>query len=179
MTAYAGDDDLLRRLTEMLEALERLSLEQKIHTPQRDKQFDELVGGLAGVVKALGERERRRQDEARFDALLAAMERNTARFLDATGKSVANGQQRLAASEERLARLEEAMLLRAGPPFERREELEAEGEFIRRGLEGPPTAGESASLLKDAPRRRVPSGLQVLARAIAHADGSAQAQGTP
>jgi hypothetical protein len=158
-----GSQDVLSRLEAMLETLQHLSIEQKTVDPMREAKVDELRKETREAIQALKQLQREQQQEGRMSAFLESIDRNTATSAD-----------RLRASEERLKQLEYAVIERAGPKFERRDEIEAEGRWLKEELAGPTTDDQQPRYLKDATRPTLPSGLEVLSSAVTPAGSTAK-----
>jgi hypothetical protein len=145
----------VKKLEDMVARIERLSVEQKVVSPKRETEVDDLLKEARSVFDDFRDWQRRQRGDERL-----------AQALDAIGKSLAASYDRLTASEARLAHLEQTLQDRNGQVFDVDPELVKEGEFLKAELAGPPTPGLQARYLKDAPRPDFVPGLNVLRAAM-------------
>jgi hypothetical protein len=105
--------------------------------------------------------ERTAQDyDTSVSAFLDALNTNTESFLEAI-------QRNTAATQEALARVEQALSKNGVPAFEAPQEILDEGRFLKAELSGVVSTETPGPKFKDAPTKRIPPGLDVLAVAVA------------
>lgn len=165
-----GPEDFREQLDDLEAELARFNIKQIADQPQ----LEQLLTSMRKVIADFQTWQRGQESEARLSDFLDAMGKNTASFLSAINENTANTYDRLTASEERLEQLEKMLLDRAGPTFERKDEIEAEGEWLKAELAGPPSASANNPYFKDAPRFQRSSSIDVLASALINASSAAK-----
>lgn len=149
-----GYEDVLIMLQALHDKIERVSVEQKVVGPKRERQVDELLQEHREAIEAVKELMSRQEDEARLAALFEAMDENTERFLEAITENTTTTNDLLA----------ELVSKDGAPPFGAPKPVLEEGENLRARL-GVGGFGTQA-LPKPQLVPAIPSGLEVLAATL-------------
>jgi hypothetical protein len=148
-------EDVLIMLEALHEKIERVSVEQKVVGPKREREVDELLREHREAIEAVKELMRRQRDEERLAALFGAIDENTARFLEAITENTTTTNDLLA----------ELVSKNGAPPFGAPKPVLEEGERLRARL-GVGGFGTQAPPERQ-PVPAVPTGLEVLAATLA------------
>jgi hypothetical protein len=149
-------DDFLRSLEKVVARLERMSVEHKLDEWKGEQEVDLVLDETREILSEVHRWMRERGDEGRFVTLL-----------DAIGRSTAAAEARLAMSEVRLAHVEDMLADGDKTAFKADPKIIAEGEWLREQLAGPSPSHADVAYLKDAPRTRFVSSIDVLRAELA------------
>jgi hypothetical protein len=156
MTGGYEDDDVLRMLEALYEKLERLSVEQRLTGPRREQEVDELRSEFREAMRRVSELKRRPEDEARLAACFEAIDKNTARLLEAITQNTATTNNLLA----------ELVSKNGAPRFSAPTSVLREGEYLKTQLAIGRMGTEGPGRPFDEPQPAISSGLEVLAATL-------------
>ncbi len=142
-------DAFAQKLEEVISRIERLSVEQKVVGPKRDREVEDLLKEAQEVFDELRAWQRGRENQDRFTQLLEAIVGSTAAAHD-----------RLTISEGRLEIIEKGSedRDRLAPEVQ---EVIREGFFLKRELRGLPTPDVEPKYFKDAGPRKDAEGREI------------------
>src|SRR5690349_9700295 len=168
--ANLDTDEFLRYLQEIVDRAERLQVQGGMPKAAEERQLLELDAMLDHARKALAAFEgwrRRELEEQRATAWLEAMNVGHTALLEAINANAVATNELLRLSQERLAEIEETVIMKGRGAFSASEDVLEEGEYLYRvlatGAQGTEAGGK---LLKDAPKVPIAPAVDVLGDAI-------------
>jgi hypothetical protein len=152
-------DDVLKKLSDLIEGLENLNVQQQVVEPRKQKQ---LAAMLEDARTAMAELRARQRELAPVSELIDALDQNNAGLIEAINKSST-------VTHDVLSRLEMELVSKNGrAAFDAPKAVLDEGEYLKAQLAVGRMGTESAGAgFDDAPRPDDPSGLEVLAGSLA------------
>ena len=159
-------DDILKALESAHESFERMSLEQKLPDPKREREFDKLRKATGEALEQAKELARRQRDDRHLARILREMHKSNTSLLTAIDANAATTNELLLISNARLTQLEQELVNGADAAFAADPNVLAEGEFLKAQLGGVQGTEDPRPLFKDAILPPIVGGLDVLSLAV-------------